>query len=240
MNFKIEKILDRILLSKNWNNILLRNDVREDILDNKLKPNESFDERIFVEYLHNLDNDQLIEIRKRIFKLARDHYFETLIKHKFGSKPVLRQVEECKLEDNYALKCNLMKDCVECLEFMIKSLSSKYIYQLPQRCTEYSSITDKTMISFPLGKAYLLTQLNAIKNLRYKILKHQTELENLKRFTNGMEKLEKNLIVVNNRLMKCKKQNQILKSFLTILLILLITLTVLFLFLTCFTKTSHM
>lgn len=148
MNYSIEKSLDRILISKNWNNILLRNEIRQDILTSRLNyTNESLDERFLVEYLHNLDNEQLVEIRNRIFKLARDHYFESLIKQKLGQRPVLKGIGQDSFEDSYALKCNLMKDCVECLEFILNQ--SKFIDQLPQRCTEYQNADS---LSFPLGK----------------------------------------------------------------------------------------
>lgn len=252
MNLNFEKNLDRILISKNWNNIVLRNDVRADLVDTL---NEKLDERIVVEHLYSIDCEQLINLRFRVFKMAKDHYYENLLRNLIKKKPVLKDIilnntneyqreidtsmeeataaastattttDKVDASNGYVFKCNLIKDIIECLEYMIDLRD-----YLPERCTDYQDVEP---CSFPLGRRHLLTQLNAIKNLRFKILKLQTELYNFKKFTNGLEKMEKNHLNTTNKLRKLQKQNNFLKSVLTILLIIVITCSISILFVNC-------
>lgn len=233
---ELQKSFDRILISKNWNNVLLRNDIRIDIINSNFTANRAkLDERPIVEYLHNIDNEQLGNLRYRIFKLARDHYFEHTIKSQIPNPPCLKEIDHVysqtsiyDSENSTTVRFNIIRDIVDCLEYILDLRKN-----LPTRCTDFKNAEP---LQFPLGKRNLLAQLNAIKTLRFKILKLQTELHNLKKYMNGMEKMEKTLLNTSIRLKKLQKQNNILKSFLTIILIILITCSVSFLFLNCLSK----
>lgn len=220
----LEKNLERILISKNWNNILLRNEIREDIIFF----NEKIDERLVFEYLHNLNNEQLIDIRKKVFKLAKDHYIEILI-NQITIKPILKDVDE-NFTNKYFVKCNIMKDVIECLDFIVNSSTC-----LPERCTEFRN----EKLQFPLGKKNLMAQLNAIKMLRLRIINHQKELQDFKQFTIEIDKLEKSLMVSKAKFQAVQRQNFFLKTCLTILLIVLIVLAVGFLFTNCLNRYSN-
>ena len=75
--------LEKILNAKKWDNILLREKIRNEIT-NKI---ESVNEKETSVYLNRLSCEELIELRQRLFKLARDHYTEYLLKQ--FSKPLL-------------------------------------------------------------------------------------------------------------------------------------------------------
>ena len=232
----MEKYFDRILISKNWNNVLLRNDIRIDIIDSNLRTDHSkIDERSIVEYLHNIGDEQLGNLRYRIFKLARDHYLEHTIKSLIPNLPGLKENEQMYSEtsiyvpeNSTARKFNIIRDIIECLEYIIGMRKKNQ----PPKCIDFNPQNTEP-VQFPLGKRNLLAQLDAIKTLRFKILKLQKELYNLKKYMNGMEKLEKNLLNTSIRVKKLQKQNSLLKSFLTIVLIILITCSISFLFFNC-------
>jgi hypothetical protein len=218
MSFNIEKNLNKILLCKNWNNILIRNLIREDILSG----NEFIDELQLNQYLDRLNNDDLIEMRRRVFKLARDHYVDLLIRQ-FNSKPVLKEMN-LNYSNKYILKTNMMKDVYEFLQFVLNLKE-----QLPSRCIDF----DSDVFKFPLGDKHLNEQLNAIKKLRIKMLDHEKEMDNFKKYATDIDKLESNLVLTYCKLQKMLKQNQYLKACLTILLIVFILFLIIFLFTNC-------
>lgn len=218
MSFNLEKNLNKIISSKNWNNIILRNLIREDIQSG----NEFIDEIQLNQYLDCLTNEDLIEMRQRVFKLARDHYVNILISQ-FNCKPVLKQMN-LNYSNKYILKTNMMKDVYEFLQFILNQKE-----QLPSRCVDF----DTDVFKFPLGNKHLNEQLNAIKKLRIKILDHEKEMEDFKKYATDIDKLENNLVLTYCKLQKMIKQNQYLKACLTVLLIVFIIFLIIFLFTTC-------
>ena len=74
---------EKILNAKKWDNIVLRENIRNEIIF-KI---ESLNEKETSVYLNRLSREELIELRQRLFKLARDHYTEYLLKQ--FSKPLL-------------------------------------------------------------------------------------------------------------------------------------------------------
>ncbi len=133
----LEKNLNKIRSSKNWNNIILRAVVREDLQSG----NDHIDQERLVEYLEGLSSEQLVELRQRVFKLSRDHYLDLLIKQ-MSNKPVLKQMN-LDYSNKYVLKTNMMKDVYECLQFVLNKVNS-----LPERCVDFES----EWFRFPLGK----------------------------------------------------------------------------------------
>jgi hypothetical protein len=218
MSFNIEKNLNKIKSIKNWNNIILRNLIREDIQSG----NEFIDQIQLNKYLDSLTNDDLIEMRHRVFKIARDHYVDSLIRQ-FSSKPVLKEMN-LNYSNKYILKTNMMKDVYEFLQFVLNLQP-----ELPSRCIDF----DSEVFKFPLGNKQLNEQLNAIQKLRIKIMDHEKEMDNFKKYATDIDKLENNLVLTYCKLQKMLKQNQYLKACLTILLTLFIIFLILFLFTTC-------
>ena len=224
----LEKNLDRILITKNWNNILIRNEIRKDILCF----NENIDERLIVEYLHNLSSEQLLDVRKKCFKLASDHYVEVIL-NKIALKPLLKDIASDDYPSKYVFKCNIMKDVIECLEYMIVNGVSGTVGhpQMPERCVDFNI---HQRVTFPLGKRNLTRQIETIKTLRVKLLNYEEMKQSVKSYEEGFVKMEKSLILAKNRIQLLQTQNLFLKTCLTILLVVLIVLTFLFLVTSCF------
>jgi hypothetical protein len=80
----IDESCNDILYTNNWDNALIRNAVRKELLCNE--PNER---RLF-EYLKNSSVSNLTELRKRTFSLACDQYMESFLASLY--KPVLRKI----------------------------------------------------------------------------------------------------------------------------------------------------
>jgi hypothetical protein len=220
----LEKNLDRILITKNWNNILIRNEIRKDILCF----NENVNERLIVEYLHNLSSEQLLDVRQKCFKLASDHYVEIIL-NKIALKPLLKDIQSDDYPSKYVFKCNIMKDVIECLEYIIVNASGQN--QMPERCVDFSI---NQRVTFPLGKRSLARQIETIKALRVKLLNYEEMKQSVKSYEEGFAKMEKSLILAKNRLQLMQTQNVFLKACLTVLLVILIVLTFLFLVTNCF------
>lgn len=216
----VEKYLDKILTSKNWNNILLREQIRNDIIFNF----EKIDEKQITNYLNLLSDEQLNELRERIFKLARDHYIEHLLK-KF-CKPLLKPVNT-KVSNKYMLKCNLIRDSLDCLYYIIDPNLS---LNIPKRCTEFEQFNN---FKFPLGKQNLKDQLMAIKTFRAKLIKHHAKLNSLKQMTHNIGSLEKSLTDAREKIKLIRNENQFLRGCLTIILVVFIIFIILFLFFFC-------
>ena len=245
----IEALVDRILAGKNWSNILFRNVIRDDIQLHGCSGGSSgsgaFNERRLVEHMHELDGEQLAELRRRVFKLARDHHAERVMRAHMGKrKPVLKQ--EHAVAKSYAEKCAMMRDVVECLEFVTKADDSdndndnegaRINGGLPERCTSYDS--DAAPFTFPLGRKSLLAQLNAIKTLRVKVLKHQRELMTFRRYADEMERLEAYYKLNTSKFQSCARENRFLRVFATSLLVVLICVLVLFVLTQCATSVNY-
>lgn len=225
-DFEIEKSLERALISKNWSNILLRNDVRVEMTKGRRK---QLDERRLVEYLNQMSDEQLGKLRERVFKLAQDHYFECLLKKFASTRPYLKDsVGKPQQARDENARLSEIRDLIECIEFILDIKE-----RIPVRCTEFIGSSGNSGFDFPLGRKNLMAQLNAIKTLRFKILRLQTELFNFKKLTNGMEKMENNLATTCLRLRQVQKQNSFLKALLTFFLIIFITCSISFLFFNC-------
>jgi hypothetical protein len=276
----IQGVLDQIMQAKNWNNILLRISIRRDLkhLLNyralKLKTEQAENaERVLFEYLHTLSQEQLIEFRQRVFKLAKDKYYEFLIK-KFLShrpKPRLRPIlpdifystisplqlppptllsltsplSETTAGDlknektsqnnssNYILKCNLIRDVIECLDTCTADLVTSAGFAMPDRCTDFDS--EVTVGDcFPLGRVGLEAQLDSVKMLYGRLMRHQTEIKGLKKFTYEVERLEKGYASQSARCARLMRQNQFLKFLMMVLCIVLVSFLVCFLLMNCF------
>lgn len=225
----LEKNLDKILITKNWNNVLLRNEIRKDIICF----NEAVNERQIVEYLHNLSSEQLLDMRSKCFKLALDHYVEMIL-NRVALKPFLKDIQSEDFASKYVFKCNLMKDVVECIEYVIANSThnstNSETRSLPERCTDFS--VNKRLV-FPLGKKNLTRLLETIKALRVKLLCHEDVCEALKAHEIKAERMEKSLMFAKNRLDMVSTQNVFLKTCLTVLLAALILLTFVFLITNC-------
>jgi hypothetical protein len=240
----LEKNLDRMLITKNWNNILVRDEIRKDILCF----NDNFNERLIVEYLHNLSSEQLLDMRQKCFKLAVDHYVEYLL-NKIALKPQLKDILADDYPSKYVFKCNVMKDVIECLEYMITNgltrcynstnttttSNNNNAIHMPERCVEFS-VSQRLM--FPLGKRHLTRQVDTIKALRVKLLNSDDLAQDVKSYAEGFAKMEKSLIVTKSRLHLMQTQNVFLKACLTVLLVILIVFVFLFLVSNCFNYSS--
>jgi hypothetical protein len=230
----IEEHLQRILVARNWHNILLRAKVREQIVNE----NQKIDEQVLVEFMHNLSDEQLSELRERVFRLARDHYVACILPT-LGAKPTLKPLHVREFDDPYVYKCNLMKDIVECLEYLMPQTNEAYkspISELPYRCTCMDKQADK--FEFPLGRQALVDELNAMRQLRIKLLKHQNEMNKFKEWTIGVQKLEKSIKELQSRIYLLKKQNQLYRILLTVLLIVLIVFVAVALFFSSIASSS--
>ena len=204
------------------------------------KGHNALNERLIVEYLHNLSSDQLLDVRKKCFKLALDHYVEIAL-NKIALKPYLKDIESEDFPSKYVFKCNIMKDVVECLDYVIAnstltSLSSTALGpSLPERCVEFSV---NNRLAFPLGKKSLTRQLDLVKSLRVKLLNYEDLVENLKAYESKMDKLEKSLIYSKSEIDEINTQNVFLKTCLTILLTILILMSFVFLLTNCLNKVT--
>jgi hypothetical protein len=131
---------------------------------------------------------------------------------------------------NYILKCNLIRDVIECLDSCTAETDSKFI--MPDRCTDLES--DQSATEFPLGKRSLEAQLDSVKCLYAKLVKHQNEIKSLKKFTYEVERLEKGYAAVGARCLRLQRQNQFLKFCMLVLCIVLVSFLVCFLLMNCF------
>lgn len=73
MNFKIEDYFEKILSTKNWKNILLRDKIRKELILNKNKINKNEINKYLRE---NLKQNEIIILRERLFKIVKDQYIE--------------------------------------------------------------------------------------------------------------------------------------------------------------------
>lgn len=225
MSVKIEHYLDRILGTRNWDNILLRYTVREDLFQ------LDFDPEIIAKYLHKLDDNHLIEFRKRIFKLARDFYFEILLLESLGPKPILVDDIEKNQSLNYSIRCKLVQHCLEFFKYLTDFSNDKDFF-LPSKCVSFST----KKVNFPLGKSFLEKQINGWKNLKSKVINLSSEMNNFKSLTSECGQKETSLLISNRKIIKLKEQNDTLKIILTFFLILVISLFILYIFLICSIK----
>ena len=191
--------------------------------------------------MNALSNQDLIELRKRLFKLARDHYTEYLFKQ--FSKPLLTPhctanensyiqkyncsfilLFELKLKKFFTIKrCSLVKDS---LDFIYYILDSNLSLNIPRRCTRFEQFNH---YKFPLGKHHLRDQLNTMKAFQGKLIKHQSKLNSLRKLTNNITMPRKiELIEKSDRTLV--DENQFLRGSLTLLMAIFIIFTVLTLF----------
>lgn len=213
-----EKYLERILLSKSWNNILLREQTRNELIFNH--ENKKLDEKQITSYLNALKEDELIDLRERVFKLTRDHFIEYMLKRL--PKPQLKPLNQTS--NKYILKCNIIKDLLDCLYYLIDS-SSEGIKFLPERCTEFFEYNN---LKFPLGKTHLKENAYVIRMFKSKLLKHQMKLKSLAQLTANIDDEESIQLI--------KNENQFLRGCLTILLIVFLIMSALFFTFYCFDK----
>ena len=276
----IQKLLHQILSSKNWSNILLRTTIRDQLKHSLLfknisnassattstslanpntKNSQSLNERVLFDYLHSLDQDQLVEFRDRVFKLAKDNFYECMIVNylSLNPKPVLKKIlpdlffsqispitghspasatRSIPTNSTYILRCNLIRDIIECVECVIDPNSNKP--NMPSRCTEYE-MPANNRLNFPLGKSHLITQLNAIKVLHAKLMNHQNELLNLKEFTYEIERLESGYLTASAKCVRLQNKNQFLKFCLIVLSIVVLSFLASFMLMNCFTFRSN-
>ncbi|CAF0734825.1 unnamed protein product [Brachionus calyciflorus] len=223
MSSNIEEKFDKILKVKNWKNILLRNQIRNDLVRCQ------FDENTLANYLQRLNDQQLLDIRQRVFNLARDFYFEILILKNFGPKPILRNDFENSNSLNYSLRCHLVQDCLELMEYFTNYSNETTNYYLPGRCTVYS----QSQVNFPIGKTFLEQQTNGFKILKSKIVQLSSRIENYKSFTLSYDKMQKDLVEAEKKAGLLLEQNTALKDILKLLLILFVFMIILFIFLIC-------
>ena len=85
MNFNIEDYFEKILLTKNWKNILLRDKIRKELILNKNKINKNEINKYLRE---NLKQNEIIILRERLFKIVKDQYIEYILKQL--SVPILK------------------------------------------------------------------------------------------------------------------------------------------------------
>jgi hypothetical protein len=245
-----EQTFFQILNTKNWNNLLLRYSIRDSLMSSiqigdsseQNSPSSSQSEMVslkqerqIVEYLHNLTRDQLIEFRYRVFKLVKDNFYEYILKEFLDSqpKPALKPLEHLQnlfsdIEQQtknypnnmYILKVNLIRDIVELIECLIANRSQRCVDEFPKRCTQFDL---NPSFELPLGRENLVSQVNAIKNLHSKLIKHQKELIKLKQFTYDMEKMEKNFHDLRIKYEESEKENHLLKMLLCSLLVIFIS-----------------
>lgn len=218
MSGKTKQYLDRILEIKCWSNILLRQRVREELIE--LDP----DPDMVSKYLHQLDDKQLIEFRKRVFKLARDFYYEILLLETLGPKPILVNDLDKNQSLNYAIRYNLIWHCLEFFRYMTDYSNDKD-YFLPSKCVCFS----KKKVNFPLGKSFLEKQLNEWKNIKNKVINLSSEMNNFKNLTSNFDKEENCLS--RKTIFKLKEQNYTLKIIMTFLSIFILSLFILYIFL---------
>ncbi|RNA31874.1 hypothetical protein BpHYR1_020536 [Brachionus plicatilis] len=205
MSYKIEQNLDRILGSKNWNNILLRYRVREELVKLDFDPDKA------AKYLHQLDDKNLIEFRSRIFKLARDFYFEILLLETLGPKPILVNDIDPNQSLNYTKRCKLVQHCLEFFRYLT-DYSNDQDYFLPSKCVCFST----KKVNFPLGKSFLEKQMNGWKNIKTKVINLSSEMTNFKSLSSDCDKKENNLLACKKKIVQLKEQNDTLKIIMTI------------------------
>lgn len=220
MSWKIKQYLDRILEIRSWNNVLLRHRVREELI--QLEP----DPDMITKYLQQLDDKQLIEFRKRIFKLARDFYYEILLLETLGPKPILVNDLDKNQSLNNEIRCKLIEHCLEFFRYMT-DYSNDRDYFLPSKCVCFS--TNK--VNFPLGKSFFEKQLNGWKNIKSKVINLSSEMNNFKNLSSNFQKEENSLLASKKTIVRLKEQNYTLKIIVTFLSIFILSLFFLYIFL---------
>jgi hypothetical protein len=130
---------------------------------------------------------------------------------------------------NYILRCNLIRDVIECLDSCTAETDSKFT--MPGRCTDCDHNEPN---EFPLGKRGLEAQLDSVRSLRAKLVRHQNEIKALEKFTYEVERLEKGYATVSARCLRLQRQNQFLKFCMLVLCIVLVSFSVCFLLMNCF------
>ena len=241
--------LNRILKARNWTNIILRNELRESLIQAN---SVAIDEKAIFSYLNELNNDQLRLIRYRVFKLAQDHFMCKLIDRLQVVKPKLSQFEVCMQQgstNHFMIKCNAIKDVIELIEYIIDTRQNLPDRFMPSSCNcscsscsiccmndgdecggqerNYdeenvsSSAEASTYLRFPLGKKCLLNQMSSIKLLRTKIHRHQAELQSLQQSTSSVQKLERNFQLCYERFQVIKKEKELCLFWIKVLLVVI-------------------
>jgi hypothetical protein len=198
MNFNIEDYFEKILLTKNWKNILLRDKIRKELILNKNKINKNEINKYLRE---NLKQNEIIILRERLFKIVKDQYIEYILKQL--SVPILK-TQNC---NNDLIIDNL----IEFLFYIIHHRNN----DLPKQCVELKQTDD---FKFPLGKSFLIDQLTIIKEFRHKLIEIQIKLNILKNSTNNFYQIETNLNEYKKKSKLIELENNYLRGCLSMLI----------------------
>lgn len=198
MNFKVEDYFQKILSTKNWKNILLRDKIRKELILNKNKINKNEIDKYLRE---NLKQNEIIILRERLFKIVKDQYIEYILKQL--SVPILK-IQNC---NNDLIIDNL----IEFIFYIIHHRNN----DLPKKCVELKQTDD---FKFPLGKTFLIDQLTIIKEFRHKLIEIQIKLNILKNSTNNFYQIEANLNEYKKKSKLIELENNYLRGCLSMLI----------------------
>lgn len=198
MNFKVEDYFQKILSTKNWKNILLRDKIRKELILNKNKINKNEIDKYLRE---NLKQNEIIILRERLFKIVKDQYIEYILKQL--SVPILK-IQNC---NNDLIIDNL----IEFIFYIIHHRNN----DLPKKCVELKQTDD---FKFPLGKTFLIDQLTIIKEFRHKLIEIQIKLNILKNSTNNFYQIETNLNEYKKKSKLIELENNYLRGCLSMLI----------------------
>lgn len=198
MNFKVEDYFQKILSTKNWKNILLRDKIRKELILNKNKINKNEIDKYLRE---NLKQNEIIILRERLFKIVKDQYIEYILKQL--SVPILK-IQNC---NNDLIIDNL----IEFIYYIIHHRNN----DLPKQCVELKQTDD---FKFPLGKTFLIDQLTIIKEFRHKLIEIQIKLNILKNSTNNFYQIEANLNEYKKKSKLIELENNYLRGCLSMLI----------------------
>jgi hypothetical protein len=198
MNFKVEDYFQKILSTKNWKNILLRDKIRKELILNKNKINKNEINKYLRE---NLKQNEIIILRERLFKIVKDQYIEYILKQL--SVPILK-IQNC---NNDLIIDNL----IEFIYYIIHHRNN----DLPKQCVELKQTDD---FKFPLGKTFLIDQLTIIKEFRHKLIEIQIKLNISKNSTNNFYQIETNLNEYKKKYKLIELENNYLRGCLSMLI----------------------
>ena len=197
MNFKKEEYFQRILLAKNWNNIILRDKMRKELVLN-IK-NEALSK-----YFNSLTKNEIKKLRERLFKLVKDKYVEFILKE--FSFPILKTTVYDNNDDDHSSIINNLLDFIDYING--ENLN------LPKNCIELKQIN---RFNFPLGKSYLIYQSSIIKEFRYRLIEIQIKLNILKKSINNFYQIENSLNEYKKKYKLIQLENNYLKGCISML-----------------------
>ena len=197
----------------------------------------------------------MVELRARLFRLARDQYVERALARSLVAKPVLRAISIGRCTSASLLAGVLVRDITECLECLQQwrpvttsdyddngqpkytnsaaAAAFEFFHAMPAHCTEFvtsssSESARRGCFAYPLGRRALCAQLEAHCTLRQRLLAHQAELREFRRLVQGAEQTERaNLEAMRQRLRVSLRQNACLRASASLMLATLIVLVVL-------------